>query len=96
MHCCKGLCCLPACLPAVQAEHHAATAAQLGGDALVDQCHKLQADLMTCQQVNTGQAALLAVLLWAFDGVCGSRGCDQNDYLHCFTAAMRNAFTYNR
>ena len=36
----------------VQAEQQAATAAQLGGGALVDQCHQLQADLMTCQQVG--------------------------------------------
>lgn len=36
----------------MQAEHHAATAAELGGGAVVEQCHKLQADLMTCQQVG--------------------------------------------
>lgn len=34
----------------MQAAHHAATAAQLGGGALVEQCDKLQADLLNCQQ----------------------------------------------
>ncbi|KAL4428694.1 hypothetical protein ABPG77_009800 [Micractinium sp. CCAP 211/92] len=33
-----------------EAAHHAATAAQLGGDALVEQCHRLRADLLNCQQ----------------------------------------------
>jgi len=36
----------------LQAAHHASTAAQLGGDALVEQCNQLQADLMNCQQVR--------------------------------------------
>lgn len=39
-----------ACLLNVQAAHHAATAAQLGGDALVVECQRLQADLLNCQQ----------------------------------------------
>ncbi|KAL4447633.1 hypothetical protein ABPG75_004852 [Micractinium tetrahymenae] len=33
-----------------EAAHHAAVAAQVGGDALVEQCHRVQADLMNCQQ----------------------------------------------
>jgi hypothetical protein len=53
-HCGWVLCFGPQSISAigVQAEQQAATAAQLGGGALVEQCHQLQADLMICQQVG--------------------------------------------
>ena len=35
----------------VLAEQQAALAAELGGGALLEQCHQLQADLLNCQQV---------------------------------------------
>ena len=41
----------PAALP-LQAEHHAAVAAELGGEALVDKCSALQADVLNYQQVR--------------------------------------------
>ncbi len=42
----------------IQAELHAAAAAELGGGAVVDQCHRLQADLMNCQQVGLRVAGI--------------------------------------
>ena len=36
----------------VQAAQHAAVAAELGGEALVEQCRSLQVDLTNCQQVG--------------------------------------------